>query len=60
MIKNIQFDLVVEKEYNSLNNYFIYLLENYNDQLKKKYLLVMEYADSEILHDYLKKYFRQS
>ena len=32
------------------------MLENQNDQLKK-YLLVMEYADSGTLKDYLKKNF---
>ncbi len=33
-----------------------YILENYNDQLKK-YWLVMEYADSGTLHNYLKENF---
>ena len=34
------------------------MLENQNDQLKK-YMLVMEYADSGTLKDYLKKNFNE-
>ena len=41
---------------NSLKKKNFFLLENQNDDLKK-YLLVMEYADSGTLKNYLKKNF---